>query len=494
MTEVGLSALADARYDGELLAAGIGALVSSWSLSTDRRRGAVLGTRTLVGEFDGLAGETLQERFERFEQAVWPRWCAGGHGAPPYRWSAGVRAVVIARAVRPGWRGVVPAISPLHWIKPLPAGDPLHVEDARLSAAIDGLHWARHDAHHRAQTLGLRILLARGYARLDEITEDDLRAVAVEHLPRGIDALDGALCALRVFDRTPKRGPTRLMRTSRVSAGELADRADIPERFRAATALYLDSYAQRVSDHHTTMRNRAAHLARFWRFIDEEFPEVTGVHEVLPAHGRAYVPHAIAAGRGDRRGGDEDTQTAHGWLSTVRVFFTDLCSWATEPGSPLAGHAPPAIPLTYHDLRGVGFEKVRRRVKARMTSTVLDLEREIPNIRAHAFTVWQEAADVYAAAPEDRLVERRERDAFWDWALLELLVQSGLRVEEAGELTTLDVLIGHPRWCGAAVGRVSASTAAGRGPRVLAPLRASLRPAPPGGGGVPRAATGRSPA
>jgi integrase len=30
--------------------------------------------------------------------------------------------------------------------------------------------------------------------------------------------------------------------------------------------------------------------------------------------------------------------------------------------------------------------------------------------------------------------------AFWDWAVLELLVQSGLRVEEALELTTLDVL------------------------------------------------------
>ena len=444
MTEVGLSALADTCYDGDLLAAGIGELVSGWSLSTDRRRGAVLGTRALVDALDSLAGGTLQQRFAAFEHEVWPRWRAGGHGAPPYRWSAGVRAAVIARAVRPGWQGVMPAISPLHWIKPLPESDPLHVENARLSAAINGLHWARHDAHHRAQTLGLRILLASGYARLEEITEDDLRGVAVEHLPRGIDALDGALCALGIFNRTPKRGPTRLMRTSRVSAGELADRDDIPERFRAVTALYLDNYAQRVSDHHTTMRNRAAHLARFWRFIDQEFPEVTGAHEVLPVHGRAYVPHAIAAGRGERRGGgDEDTQTAHGWLSSVRVFFTDLCSWATEPGSPLAGHAPPAIPLTYHDLRGVGFEKVRRRVKARMTATVLDLEREIPNIRARAFTAWQEAADAYTAASGDRRMERAERDAFWDWALLELLVQSGLRVEEAGELTTLDVLKRH---------------------------------------------------
>ena len=29
---------------------------------------------------------------------------------------------------------------------------------------------------------------------------------------------------------------------------------------------------------------------------------------------------------------------------------------------------------------------------------------------------------------------------FWDWALVELLVQSGLRIEEASELTTLDIL------------------------------------------------------
>ena len=33
-----------------------------------------------------------------------------------------------------------------------------------------------------------------------------------------------------------------------------------------------------------------------------------------------------------------------------------------------------------------------------------------------------------------------EVDTFWDWALLELLVQSGLRIEEASELTTLDIL------------------------------------------------------
>jgi integrase len=33
-----------------------------------------------------------------------------------------------------------------------------------------------------------------------------------------------------------------------------------------------------------------------------------------------------------------------------------------------------------------------------------------------------------------------EAATFWDWALLELLVQSGLRIEEASELTTPDIL------------------------------------------------------
>jgi hypothetical protein len=42
--------------------------------------------------------------------------------------------------------------------------------------------------------------------------------------------------------------------------------------------------------------------------------------------------------------------------------------------------------------------------------------------------------------PHNPAVERCEREAFWDWAVLELLVQSGLRIEEACELTTLDVL------------------------------------------------------
>ena len=42
--------------------------------------------------------------------------------------------------------------------------------------------------------------------------------------------------------------------------------------------------------------------------------------------------------------------------------------------------------------------------------------------------------------PTNMRIVAAERRAFWEWALLELLLQTGLRIEEACELTTLDIL------------------------------------------------------
>ena len=64
----------------------------------------------------------------------------------------------------------------------------------------------------------------------------------------------------------------------------------------------------------------------------------------------------------------------------------------------------------------------------------------MPNIRAFAFQSWQGTKAAAAAQDATQRVKRSEIDAFWTWALLELLVQSGLRVEEAAELTALDIL------------------------------------------------------
>ena len=144
------------------------------------------------------------------------------------------------------------------------------------------------------------------------------------------------------------------------------------------------------------------------------------------------------------RGGDRDESTAritaHAWLLNVRVFFADICTWATEPDSPFASVAPRAVPLAQARPARRGLEKARQQHLKRMTATVFDLEREMPKIRAFAVRRWHEAETALKAAPNDLQCRSAEAHAFWDWAILELLVQSGLRIEEASELTTLDIL------------------------------------------------------
>jgi integrase len=170
---------------------------------------------------------------------------------------------------------------------------------------------------------------------------------------------------------------------------------------------------------------------------------------VLPAHARAYIPFAIERARERRREGDsEETNVrtiVHTRLVHVRAFFSDICTWASEPGSPFAVLAPRTIPLTRYDLVGVGFDKARKQVQKRLVATVLDLEREMPNIRAFAFRKWHEAESALKAEKTNGRLRTTEFDTFWDWSLLELLVQSGLRLEEASELTTLDILKRHMR-------------------------------------------------
>jgi len=121
--------------------------------------------------------------------------------------------------------------------------------------------------------------------------------------------------------------------------------------------------------------------------------------ETLPKQVRDYIPHAITRARVVQRGpgaGEEVRPTAYSWLADLRVFLSDLCAWATEPDSPFKRFAPRTIPVSRHAFPGYGFEKARERTRARITATVLDLEREMPKIRAFALQRWKAAV----AAPK----------------------------------------------------------------------------------------------
>jgi integrase len=389
---------------------------------------------------DECSGATLQERWDTFERTIWPTWIAGQNRSSHNHWTWGVRAMVTARLIRPSWQ-LLTQVRISQWLDRLSTDDPFLEERDRLAQALATISWSSIDGRAEALNTGLRLLLAHGYATLHHITEEDFSA-----LPAGIeglDLLDVAFCTLGIFPRTPKRGTSRRRRLGRLSPAELVARSDIPDRFRPVTILYLETYATRISDVYATTRHKVLAIGHFWYFLDQEYPEVRACADVLPIHARAFVPHAVVRARRVRRGGPSDTDdraTAHAWLTDVRTFFADLCTWATEADSPFAPYAPRTIPLSRHDLLGHGFEQARKRTAARMAATVFDLEREISNVRMFAFQQWCQAEEAHTAAPTDARLQRMEAIAFWDWAILELLIQSGLRIEEASELTTLDVL------------------------------------------------------
>jgi len=123
-----------------------------------------------------------------------------------------------------------------------------------------------------------------------------------------------ALCRLGILTRTPQRGTTRRSRRPRRTVAELVAMADVPTPFRALTVLYLDTYATRVSHVYVTLRHKLIALRHFWRFLAEQYPEITTSADVAPAHGRAFIPYAIARARERQRGEDTGADlrpTAH---------------------------------------------------------------------------------------------------------------------------------------------------------------------------------------
>jgi integrase len=429
------------RYNRDRLLSTVNELIRHFRLPVFGDHSNLRGAcRHLADALDGCRGSTLQERWNDFENKVWPQWKAG-IGRPNTLWAWGARVLVPARIIVPtmAWLADVHVNQ---WIARLPEEHPLAQQHDLLLRATGAITWASSRNRHLAICNGLRLLLARGYDNLRYIKEEDLKLLS-GHRSKGNDVLDGALCSLGVFSRTPQRGCSRHQRRPRRTVPELVEIAKVPVGFRQVTILYLETYSARVSDVYRTLRHKCIALAHFWRFIEEHQPAVKCCSEILPRHVRDYIPHALARARTVQRGpgaGEEVRSSAHSWLIELRTFFSDLCSWATEPDSPLAGFAPRTIPATRHTFLGYGFEKARQRTRARITATVLDLEREMPKIRAFAWQRWKTAASAPPSGTAPSYPGSEEVDAFWDWALLELLVQSGLRIEEASELTTLDIL------------------------------------------------------
>jgi site-specific recombinase XerD len=435
-------ALATQRYDRDKLLALVDEVTTHFRMPNSFERSKMRTVcRYLTDALDRCTGSTQQQRWNDFEKRFWPKWKAGVDRRGREYWTWGARVMISARMIAPSL-DILSDLRVNQWIAHLPEDHPLAQQHTSLLQATNSITWTSAHSRQLAVSNGLRILLVRGYDSLHHIKDDDLKLLAVRW-SKGTDVLDAALCSLGVFSRTPKRGSARHGRKQRMTAPELVENAGVPDRFQQIVTLYLETYEARISDAYRTLRHKVIALAHFWRFIRDRHPDVTRCSHILPRHIRDYIPHAIRRAREVQRGpgaGDEVRPTAHSWLIDLRVFFSDICAWATEPDSPFKRFAPRTIPATRHTFLGYGFDKARERTRARITATVLDLEREMPKIRAFALQRWKAAVAAPKVSTTRGYPWSDEVDTFWDWALLELLVQSGLRIEEASELTTFDIL------------------------------------------------------
>jgi hypothetical protein len=354
-------ALAGQRYDRDKLLAVVDEVTTHFRMPNSFERSKMRAVcRYLADALDRCSGSTLQQRWNDFEKRFWPKWKAGvdrrgrdvldlGCTRPDFctddRSESG-------HVVRPARQPVDRALA-----RRSPAGTTAHVRC--LAQATNSITWTSAHSRQLAVSNGLRILLVRGYDSLHHIKDDDLKLLAVRW-SKGTDALDAALCSLGVFSRTPKRGSARHGRKQRMTASELVENAGVPDRFRQVMILYLETYEARVSDVYRTLRHKVIALAHFWRFIRDKHPDVKRCSEILPRHVRDYIPHAITRAREVQRGpgaGEEVRPTAHSWLVDLRVFFSDLCAWATEPDSPFKRFAPRTIPATRHTFSGTVSKK-----------------------------------------------------------------------------------------------------------------------------------------
>jgi hypothetical protein len=289
---VDLSHLQDAPLDAAALRIGLDSLVGSLTFDAERKRAMRNASSSIVALLQVTEGATLQQRWQRVESERWPGWDAGVDRLRPTKnWTWGPAALVLSRAVRPGWT-MLPRARLSQWLCWLPEGHPLPAVLEDLKRRVANVEWSVcSERQRRAALLGLRLVLAGGYTAITEIRDADLRAIPVDAAP-GLDLLDAVLCEAGALGRTPQHGAQRRMRGRRLSPAELVAGSRIPQRFRAAHQLYLETFAQRISDVYSTTRQKHNALEHLWVFLGERYPEITGTREVRRAHLLAFIPYA----------------------------------------------------------------------------------------------------------------------------------------------------------------------------------------------------------
>ncbi len=93
--------LEDIPYEGDLFLGQLTRALAEMRFHSHARQQILRTFDPLRQRLDACPGLTLQERWQNFEQFIWPQWLAGQDRPAGKWWTGGVRVAVTARLVRP---------------------------------------------------------------------------------------------------------------------------------------------------------------------------------------------------------------------------------------------------------------------------------------------------------------------------------------------------------------------------------------------------------
>ncbi|MFV8141829.1 tyrosine-type recombinase/integrase [Mycolicibacterium senegalense] len=319
---------------------------------------------------------------------------------------------------------------------------------------------------------------------LPQLTAEDLfevRASNRRHARSGTPAL-GLAWKLLANEGILPRGSTlrTALRPGQRTAAELVDRYGVKSGpVRDLLVRYLEE--RKTSVDYTTIKSIARMLAgNFWANIERHHPELAdngslALNREIVSAWKKRISVIVAADGSTRPRAD-----FHDVLLTVRCFYLDLRDWAINDPSLVQWVVP--SPITNADVAGTAKRKLSRQARIhqrirervplvpkmlarlekerRESEQMLHLAEETPvgatftfhertyqrietNLRIASGLPPGSAHNVVCHETGKRSsLGRVEEDAFWLWAIVETLHQSGLRIEELLELTHL-ALVSH---------------------------------------------------
>jgi len=449
----------------------------------DRRGGQGL----LLDWLAGQDGDSWQQRWlasgaERAGTSWWQlpaRWAdsrgiAGGRRAGGL--AAALIAVIAADVVRPS----------LAW---LAAGGCRHADLARaMAAGRDGQGLARlraacdadpgvaasAAARNHALRRAAVVMAAKG-GRLDDIALGDfLELLDTEADVRGAAAPDSAACyrALRATGIFGPAAPERLrqLRTpGQRTPEELIDRHRLA--CRPVRDLLVDYLRERQpAMDYGSLEQLARRLGMFWADLERHHPGIDSLH--LPAHVAdgwkqrlRTKPRTTTSASGGKEVIDVERICYREFLTPVRAFYLDLAQWAIDDPARWGPWVAPCPVGPAETIQGKAQRHRKSRMDARTRERLPILpvlarstagHRQDAEALLHAARQARPGAAITAAgqtltrsattraasiwADDPRTGRRRnltaeEGDAFWAWAIVEVLRATGIRVEELVQLS-----------------------------------------------------------